>query len=534
MKVALYARVSSEAQDTDLSLSAQLRALRDYCIKNGHDIVYEFVDEAESGRTASRPEFKKMIALAKATPPSFEAILVWKLNRFARSRVDSITYKMLLQKKGIKVISINEPIEDSPTGHLLEGMIESIDEFYSANLGQDIRRGMRENALRGFFNGSKPPYGLRKVAVKDGQKTRGRLEPEAEDSVAVRTIKRMFALAGTGLGCKEIAVTVNREGYPSAGGKRWGKTTVHKVLTNEAYCGNLVWSGRPGCPAVKRGESVRVENAWPGIVNKDVFRMVQQQMRGRLQHKLHPRQVPSKYLLSGFLFCRCGKAMVGHSAKSGRHFYYQCSTRSKQGIDACCQSALPKEKLEGRVMSQLKATVLTDENLEKLVVLVNEGIRSSSKTMIGRLEIINAELNDVRTRLTKLYETLETGKLSLDDLAPRIRELRTRQDVLSKGRVLAEAEKVAQGYEELDTAVVKAYARDLRSTLEEVEVSQRKAFLRSFIDRIEVEKDKAVMRYRLPVPGALQSATVLPLETSGGAEGIRTPDPLNANQMLSH
>lgn len=79
-----------------------------------------------------------MVALARATTPSFEAILVWKLNRFARSRADSITYKLLLQKKGIKVVSINEPIEDNPTGHLLEGVIESIDEFYSANLGQDI------------------------------------------------------------------------------------------------------------------------------------------------------------------------------------------------------------------------------------------------------------------------------------------------------------------------------------------------------------------------------------------------------------
>jgi len=190
MKVALYARVSSEAQDTDLSLSAQLGALRGYAQRNGHQIVREFIDEAESGRTADRPAFKDMIALARTKHPPFEAILVWKLNRFARSRADSITYKTLLRNKGIDVISINEPVDDSPTGRLLEGVIESIDEFYSANLGQDIKRGLRENARRGFFNGSRPPYGFHKVAVRDGAKTRNKLEPDLEGSVSVKIIRR--------------------------------------------------------------------------------------------------------------------------------------------------------------------------------------------------------------------------------------------------------------------------------------------------------------------------------------------------------
>jgi DNA invertase Pin-like site-specific DNA recombinase len=149
MKVALYARVSSDSQDVELSISAQLRALRDYAAKHDYEIVREFVDEAESGRTAKRPAFREMIAIAKLKQPPFQAIAVWKLNRFSRSRADSVTYKTLLRNKGIDVISINEPMDDSPTGRLLEGVIESIDEFYSENLGQDIKRGMRENASRG-------------------------------------------------------------------------------------------------------------------------------------------------------------------------------------------------------------------------------------------------------------------------------------------------------------------------------------------------------------------------------------------------
>jgi len=177
MRAAIYARVSSDSQDVDLSISAQLRAIRDYAAKHGYEIVREYVDEAESGRSASRPAFRDMIALAKTKNPPFTAILVWKLNRFSRSRVDSVTYKTLLKSKGIRVISINEHLDESPSGQLLEGIIESVDEFYSANLGQDIKRGLRENASRGFYTSGRPPYGFRKVPVKDGAKTRYRLEP---------------------------------------------------------------------------------------------------------------------------------------------------------------------------------------------------------------------------------------------------------------------------------------------------------------------------------------------------------------------
>lgn len=312
MRVVVYARVLSDSQDVDLSISAQLRALREYATKQGHQILREFVDQAESGRTASRPAFREMIALAKTKPPPFDAILVWKLNRFARSRVDSITYKALLKSKGIRVISINEPLDDSPSGQLLEGVIESIDEFYSASLGQDIKRGMRENAGRGFFNGSRPPHGLHKVPVQDGAKTRYKLEPDPDDCVAVKVVRRMFSMAMQDIGTKEIAKVLNKEGFRTRNGKRWGKTTVHKILTNEAYCGTLVWAGRPGHPAIHSGvPPVRVENAWPAIIDPATFALVQDKMASRSPKQIHPRTLPSHYLLSGFLFCSCGHAMIG-------------------------------------------------------------------------------------------------------------------------------------------------------------------------------------------------------------------------------
>ena len=133
--VAIYARVSSDRQDVDLSISAQLRAMREYAGRNGYRVVREYVDEAETGRTTRRPVFQQMVRDARISKGGpFEAILVWKLSRFARSREDSIAYKALLRKHNVKVVSINEPFEESPTGKLLEAIVESLDEFYSANL----------------------------------------------------------------------------------------------------------------------------------------------------------------------------------------------------------------------------------------------------------------------------------------------------------------------------------------------------------------------------------------------------------------
>ncbi len=522
MKAALYARVSSASQDVDLSISAQLKALRDYASKHSYQIVREYVDEAESGRTSDRPAFREMIALAKAKHPPFEAILVWKLNRFARNRGDSIIYKKLLRDRGIKLISINEPLEDSPSGHLLEGVIETIDEFYSENLGEDIKRGMRENAERGFFNGSRPPYGFHKVDAIDGDKTRHRLEPDPEGSTSRQVVQLIFNLALKGMGCKEIAKFLNKEGYPTSEGQKWGRTTVHKILTNEAYCGTLVWGGRPGHPAIHSGTlPVRVENAWPAVIDRETFDNIRQKMSNNAPQTVHPRTVPSFYLLSGLLHCSCGQAMIGRSAKSHRYHYYVCNRGYKQGKESCNARDVPKDKIEKIVIEQIKQKVLTQECLEELIKLVNEELDSAHGLLKDKLDVIDAELNDVKARLSKLYDALETGKLSLDDLSPRIKELKARQDTLTKARVQIEADMVVEGVQHVEVEAVKTYAQDLRNLLEEGDFTQSKTFLRSFVKKVTINGDKAKILYRLPMPPdgkRTQSVGVLPIDTPGGPD----------------
>ena len=132
---ALYARVSSERQDVDLSVAAQLRALRDYAQKNDYIVAREYVDEAESGRDADRPQFRKMLDEASGAEAPFNEILVWKFSRFTRKREHAVAFKSMLRRRGIRVVSITEHADDTPTGKLMEAIIESVDEFYSENLG---------------------------------------------------------------------------------------------------------------------------------------------------------------------------------------------------------------------------------------------------------------------------------------------------------------------------------------------------------------------------------------------------------------
>ena len=136
---ALYARVSSDRQDVDLSVAAQLRALRDHAHKNGYLVVREFVDEAESGRIADRPQFRKMIDEAGKSNAPFREILVWKFSRFTRKREHAVAFKSMLRRKGVRVVSITEHADDTPTGKLMEAIIESVDEFYSENLIPEVQ-----------------------------------------------------------------------------------------------------------------------------------------------------------------------------------------------------------------------------------------------------------------------------------------------------------------------------------------------------------------------------------------------------------
>jgi site-specific DNA recombinase len=513
MRAAIYARVSSEKQDVDLSISAQLKALREYATRNGHEVVREFVDEAESGKTADRPAFREMISMARRSQKPCDCILVWKYSRFARSRKDSIVFKTLLRKNGVRVMSINEPSDDTPTGNLFEAMIESLDEFYSANLGEEVTRGMRESASRGFYIGSYSPYGYRKVKVSDGNKERPKLAPEPHEA---QIVARMFNEVLEGKGLKEILKGLNREGIAGPRGSEWIKTTVHGILTNEVYTGTLVW----GRHSVKELAPVRVENAWQPIVSKEIYDNVRTLLKSRAPLYLHPKRTASHFLLSGIAKCGyCGKALIGHDAKNGQFSYYVCGTLLKKGAGSCPACYINGKVFEGAVVDKIKEHILTEENLEELVRQVNEEMDAASLENRERLDTVLSELDDVNQRLARLYDALETSRLELEDLAPRIQELRRRQVQLLNARAELEQKLSDRRVYLADMETVTHYVKDLRNLLDESPLTERKSFIKSFIKEARVTGAEVSLIYTIPMsPRGITNdeLAVLPIVQYGG------------------
>ena len=492
---ALYARVSSDRQDVDLSVSAQLRALRDYADKNDYEIVREYVDEAESGRVMIRPDFQKMIEEAKKTEAPFKEILVWKFSRFTRKREHAVILKSLLRRKGLRVVSITEQAEDNPTGRLLEGIIETVDEFYSENLAQDVLRGMREAASRGFWMTTYAPYGYKRIHVQDGPKKRPKLELNPPNDAVVR---RIFDMALAGRSTLDIAKTLNAEGIPTANGKKWLKTTIHVILTNEAYAGTVVWgaNARDGAPPV------RVEDAHPAIVSRRESRRIGRMMQSRAPKKVNPRRISSPYLLSGLAKCQtCSKAMTAAEAKSGKYTYYICHSLLKRGKGTCKTPRLNAKKFEKIIVDELRANILTESNIKDLVKIVDEEMDGVASEQRDRLDTIDGELEEVKKQLGRVWQFIaKSDSVDVDVASDLIVELRQRKETLE---ITAEEARalLKERRQLLDSAdTIAAFAEDMSDFLKKSELTETRAFVHSFVKKIEVKPGRATIVYSIPTP----------------------------------
>ena len=491
---ALYARVSSDRQDVDLSVAAQLRALRDYAEKNGYHVAREYVDEAESGRIADRPQFQKMLDEAAKTEAPFKEILVWKFSRFTRKREHAVAFKAMLRRRGIRAVSITEHAADSPTGKLMEAIIESVDEFYSENLAQEVVRGMREAASRGFWVASRAPYGYNRTMVQDGATKRPTLEP---DSATAPVAQRIFNMAEAGRGILDITRTLNDEGIANPTGRLWSKNGVHIILRNEAYTGTLVWGTR----AKDGAPPVRVEDAHPAIVSEEEFRRIAKMMGSRAPKKVNPRRISSPYLLSGIAKCEtCGKAMTAAEAKSGRYTYYICHSLLKRGKGACKTPRLNAKKFEKIIVDELRANVLTKSNIRDLMKLLDEEIDGVAHEQRQRLETIEEELEDVKKRLGRIWQVIETTDIEMADASERIREHRERKEKLEVAAQETRA-MLSQRREVLDDVdTIAAFAEEMSEFLKTSELTETRSFVHSFVKEVEVKPGKAAIVYSIPTP----------------------------------
>lgn len=319
-----YIRVSTDKQE-ELSPDAQKRLIIDYCKKNSYTITNEniFIENGISGKKADkRPEFKRMIALAKSKEHPFDVILVWKFSRFARNQEESIVYKSMLKKANVDVVSVSEPVIDGPFGSLIERIIEWMDEYYSIRLSGEVIRGMTEKALRGGYN-AQPPLGYRKNSDTGVPEI---YEPEA---VIVRNI---FSFISQGLSLIDTARSVNNMGFHTRRGGMFEQRTIRYIIENPFYYGYVRWNRQnPSEHAIKdKSEWIIAPGAHPVLINKESWDFANEQLI-KISRPYKERGTSGiKHWLSGIVKCSsCGSSLVSNSLWKGHSTSFQCSGYNK-------------------------------------------------------------------------------------------------------------------------------------------------------------------------------------------------------------
>ena len=184
-------------------------------------------------------------------------------------------------------------------------------------------------------------------------------------------------------------------------------------------------------------------------------------------------------------------------------------------------------------MNRIKQRILTEDNLRELVELVNEELDATSCENRERLDAVVAEITDVQRRLGRLYDAIETGKVEINDLAPRIQALRHQEDQLEAARLDMEESLAQRRIKLADAEVVRSYADNLRDVLSKSPLMEQKAFIRSFVKEIKVTGKEVLLTYTVPLsPDGISQGMAEVLDTvgCGRARGTRTHNPLIKSQ----
>lgn len=291
MKAAVYIRVSTDEQ-TEYSPKSQYEMIARYAAAHSIELsdAYTYIDEGISGRTADRPAFQKMLSDAREKPCPFEIVLVWKFSRFARSRKDSIVCKAMLKKCGIEVVSVSEPLGNDSTSVLMEALLEAMDEYYSLNLAEEVKRGMEQKFREGGVV-SRPPFGYRMQE--------GNFVPDEREA---RTVRALFEGALAGRTLRSMAESLEQAGVCRADGSFLTSRAIRYILQNPIYCGR---AGR-----TLEGKWVVLPAAHLPIVSKEVFDEVGRRFPSDRSKKVE-KKGSGEWMLRGLLTCsNCGRPLA--------------------------------------------------------------------------------------------------------------------------------------------------------------------------------------------------------------------------------
>ncbi len=471
--VVIYARYSSHGQ-TEQSIEGQLRYCYEYAERRGFRIVGEYIDRALSGTKAeTRPEFLRLIKDSRKK--QFVYVLVWKLDRFARNRYDSAIYKNELKKFGVRVLSVTESVGEGDESIILEAVLEAMAETYSRQLSSNVRRGLKESALKANSTGGTIPLGYK----LEGKK----LVIDEETAPIVRYVFEQYA---DGVGKKEIAAELNARGYRTKQGNLFNLNSFFRILGNKKYIGVFHYNSEDD-------GIIEVEDGCPALIDKELFDKCERKSKATKRAPGHNKALV-EYLLQGKIFCGyCGSPMVGESGqgrnKTGYH-YYACAARKK--AHTCHKKNEKKDFLEWYITEQVVEYVLTPERIdlisERVVEEYNKEFNDDAvRELERRLSKIDRDINETVDALIKT-----SSKIALDRINEKLSALELQKaDIeidLARLRIASNAK--------ITESELKAWLRQFcKGDLFDMDFRRR--IIDVFINAIYLYDDKVVMYFNI-------------------------------------
>lgn len=444
--ISLYLRYSSHAQ-RDTSIEQQRIICTQYAESHGMKIVAVYEDRALTGTSDNRPGFQSMMSDSESA--TWEAVLVYALDRFARNRYDSAVYKRQLKSRGIRVLSATESISDDPSGIIMESLMEGLAEYYSAELSSKIRRGMDDNARKFMTIGAVP---LGYCRGEDGRYKIVEHEAAVVREIFTRVLREPIA---------DIIRDLNARNIPTKSGNPWNKSSLNKMLSNDRYIGVYTYKGN------------KTPDAIPPIIEKSLYAQVQEHLSIKPQARRIPGTVQRRrmesgtYLLTGKAFCgECGEPMTGksgHGKLGTLHHYYQCRAHTAH---TCPNRAVRRDDLELSVASLLNNLIMDDSVVEAIA----DSTVSYQQAQAGASDLDNlkARKKETDTALKNLLRAIEMGIFNattknrmeeleqqsasityqIDAITARMGKLMTRDEIIAAIEIFREGDISDKHYQE--------------------------------------------------------------------------------------
>ena len=512
MRVAIYARVSTESQEARGTIGSQLEVLRKRVATEGHELVAEYCDDGWSGARLDRPGLDALRDAAEAG--RLDAVWCLSPDRLARMYAYQVIVLDEMAHHGVKVLFHDTPpLADDPQAQLLTQVQGVIAEYERAKIAERYRRGKLWRARAGEVIAWKCSYGYRRIARSADRAAHLEIyEPEA---MFVRRIFRDYVESN--LSMRQISWQLNQDLVPSPSGKAvWGVSMIGRLIRNEAYVGRAYYNRTASVldrhPTKAKRQIKRPRDQWipipvPAILDEELFEAAQRVSYDN--SRWSPRRAePNHWLLRGIVKCgHCGVSVSCHKMRGRNgtfHYYYYCRNhdplRAGGEHRRCPERNVRAGELDAFVFDQVRATMLRPEVLLAGEAAVSTRREAGSDELLAtQLASLDRKIDAVAAERRRLADLYQASFIEREELLRRGKELELRSSALNAQRqaLIDQREELAQQNRLRDC--VEDFARRVRTTIDRLDFGQRQKLLRLVIDEVRVSGWLVEIRFRIPL-----------------------------------